>query len=111
MSTNINSFFIIQLFVFMYREKIINQKYNYAYASGKESEKAKKQPQQTKPAEEEEKERTVDGLLMHYTRKQSPHPCFQHDKGPEMVRRTARHDEPRRRSKSQSHPQRNMSNM
>ncbi|KAL2982388.1 hypothetical protein AAZX31_13G339100 [Glycine max] len=63
-------------------------------SSGKESEKAKKQPQQTKPAEEEEKERTVDGLLMHYTRKQSPHPCFQHDKGPEMVRRTARHVHP-----------------
>lgn len=63
-------------------------------SSGKESEKAKKQPQQTKPAEEEEKERTVDGLLMHYTRKQSHHPCFQHDKGPEMVRRTARHVHP-----------------
>ncbi|RZB84631.1 IST1-like protein [Glycine soja] len=62
-------------------------------SSGKESEKAKKQPQQTKPAEEE-KERTVDGLLMHYTRKQSHHPCFQHDKGPEMVRRTARHVHP-----------------
>ena len=44
MSTNINSFFIIQLFVFMYREKIINQKYNYAYASerGRKITKARK---------------------------------------------------------------------
>ena len=44
MSTNINSFFIIQLFVFMDREKIINQKYNYAYASerGRKITKARK---------------------------------------------------------------------
>jgi len=58
----------------------------------KHSNKSKKQNQQPKFANEE-KERTMDGLLMHYIKKQSPH-LLQHNKGQKMVRRTTGHVRP-----------------
>lgn len=76
MSTNINSFFIIQLFVFMYREKIINQKYNYAYASerGRKITKARKKKRIW--AEMYEGKGDILSFFQHPTCHQAMSPCL-----------------------------------